>query len=122
MILAARWVVHAVILWAAVLLGQNLGLGLKLEGWGMTFLTVLLLALANAVVRPAVKTLLLPLNCLTFGLLGFLLNVLVILALDYVLRGGFDTGGFWGALYLSVMLGLLGGMANKWVRLKGRKD
>ncbi len=122
MYLAVRWVVHAVILWLVVLLGQKLGLGMRLAGWGYAFLTVFLIALVNAAVRPITHLLLLPLNCLTFGLLGFLVNAAVIVLLSKLEGYGFDAGGFWGALYLSVMLAILGGVANRWLRPKTWKD
>ncbi len=122
MYLAVRWVVHAVILWLVVLLGKKLGFGMRLAGWGYAFLTVFLLALVNAAVRPLTRLLLLPLNCLTFGLLGFFVNAAVIVLLSKIEEDGFNAGGFWGALYLSVMLAILGGMANRWLRPSSRKD
>ncbi|MCC6485852.1 MAG: phage holin family protein [Armatimonadetes bacterium] len=109
--LIIRWIVHAVILWIVVGIGMALGLGVKLDGWVSAFVVVFLLALANAIVRPVVQLFLWPLNCLTFGLFGFLISVLLILFLNWVVPG-FHAGGFVGAVYLAVGLSVLGGLAN----------
>lgn len=120
MYLLIRWVVHALILWVVVLVGRHLGLKLELTGFIAAAFTVLLLALANAVIRPILKTLLLPLNCLTFGLLGFAINVLIIWLVSEA-KQGFVVGGLREAIYCSVCLSVFGGIANKLMR-PGRED
>lgn len=114
-----RWIVYAIILWIVVGIGQMLGLPVKLHGPTAPFIVVLLLGFANAVVRPLVKLFLWPLNCLTFGLLGFFINVLIVYVLDLILQD-FNTGGFVGALYISVAMSVLGGVANGF--LKSRQE
>ncbi|MEI6914356.1 MAG: phage holin family protein [Armatimonadota bacterium] len=114
-----RWIVYAIILWIVVGVGQTLGLPVKLHGAAAPFIVVFLLGFANATVRPLVKLFLWPLNCLTFGLLGFFINVLIVYILDLALAD-FDTGGFVGALYISVAMSILGGVANSY--LKSRQE
>jgi len=66
----------------------------------------LVLALINAVVRPILKTLTLPLTLLTLGLFIFVLNAFC-LWLTSAIVPGFDIAGFrpafWGALLISVV-------------------
>ncbi len=118
--LIIRWIVHAVILWIVVGIGLALNFKMELRGWVSPFIVVFLLALANAVVRPLVKLFLWPLNCLTFGLLGFLISVVLILILDALLPG-FKAGGFSGAVFLAIGMSVLGGLVNS-VLTFGRGD
>lgn len=68
----------------------------------------LLLALANAVIRPILKLLSLPLIFLTFGLFLIVINMLVLKIVDYF----FDTlhislgALFWGSLLISIINGI----------------
>lgn len=120
--LIVRWIVHAVILALGIQGLKAIGYDASIAGVFATILTVFLIALGNALLRPLLHTLLLPLNCLTFGLLGFLFNVLVIWALDGILKEQFNTGGFIGSLILSVMLSFFGAMANKFIVDRKEKD
>lgn len=106
-----RWAVGAVALFATVWLGQVLNLGLALKDIPSAFVVVLVLTLVNAFVRPLVKLATLPLNCLTLGLFGFVVN-----ALMFWLVGSLDLGlsvrGFVAALFGSVMLSVISGLLN----------
>ena len=106
-----RWVVGAVALFLTVWLGQQLNIGLGLRDFPSAFVVVLVLTLVNAVVRPVVKLATLPLNCLTLGLFGFVVN-----ALMFWLVGNLDLGlivkGFGAALFGSVALSIISGVLN----------
>jgi putative membrane protein len=106
-----RWAVGAGALFLTVLLGQALGLKLALRDIGSAFVVVLALTLVNALVRPLVKLATLPLNCLTLGLFGFVVN-----ALMFWLVGSLNLGlrveGFWAALFGSVVLSFISGILN----------
>lgn len=110
-----RWGAHALLLWAVVVVGRAIGLPIAMEGVGPAFIAIFVLAVANAAIRPIMKTFLLPLNCLTFGLLGFLVNILVFWLVSAAVPG-FDIGSFLAALYCAVMMSILGGIANRMIR------
>jgi len=82
--------------------------GITLRGKPLwpALLAGLVLALINAVVRPILKTLTLPLTLLTLGLFIFVLNAFC-LWLTSAIVPGFDIAGFrpafWGALLISVV-------------------
>jgi len=110
-----RWVVSALALYLTVVAAQALGLGLALKpGVASAFVAVAVFALVNAVIGGVLRLLTLPLNCLTFGLLGLVIN-----ALMFLLVGRLDVGlvvrDFWAALFGSVVMGILSGILNTFV-------
>lgn len=117
--LLIRWALGAAALYLTVMLAQALGIGLALRGEGSqgvinAFIVVAALTLVNALIRPIVKLLTLPLNCLTFGLFSFVIN-----ALMFWLVGALDLGlvvnGFLAALFGSVAMSIIGGILNTFV-------
>ncbi len=103
-----RWILNTLALWVVAQLygGVNIAPGSALADY---LIAGLVLGLANALVRPLLLLLTLPLNLLTLGLFTLVVNALVLLlvaeatALEVV---GF-SGAFWGALLLSVVSWLL---------------
>jgi putative membrane protein len=87
--------------------------GLDLAGPGSALAAGVLLGLVNAVVRPVLFVLTLPLTLVTLGLFLFILNALC-LAIAAALVPGFSIAGFWsaviGALLISVVSWILNGL------------
>ena len=106
-----RWAAGAGALFLTVLLGQSLGLKLALRDVGSAFVVVLVLTLVNALVRPLVKLATLPLNCLTLGLFGFVVNALMFWLVGS-LGIGLRVDDFWAALFGSVVLSVISGILN----------
>ena len=79
--------------------------GVWIEGTGTFILAALLLGLVNALVRPIVFLLTLPLTIVTLGLFLFVLNAamfgLVAAFLDH-----FMVSGFWAALFGGLIVSL----------------
>ena len=119
MYLLIRWVIAAAALWLTVIVGQRLGLDMKLVGPTAAFIAVAVLAVANAVIRPLLKLLTLPISCLTLGLFGFVINALIfwLVGGTGIVRG-FEVHGFWAALFGSVSMGIVCGLANRFVEAK----
>ena len=80
--------------------------GIEVRGWGSALIGALVLGLVNAIVRPIMILLTLPLTILTLGLFLFVVNALAFwLALAVV--PGIRVSGFGAALIGSVLLTLL---------------
>jgi putative membrane protein len=93
-----RWVISGI----ALAIVANLGIGVTITEKGMSLLMTYALAtvvigLVNSIVRPVLRLLTLPLNCLTFGLFGWVLNALLFYATHYVVPG-FEVKSVLGAL------------------------
>lgn len=87
-------------------------------------LTLVLIAaifgLINAIVRPVVAILSLPLYILTLGLIAFVINALMLMLTSWIsdqLGIGFSVEGFWtalgGAIVISIVGALLGAVLRK---------
>lgn len=75
--------------------------------WRMTALIVaLILALVNATLWFLLRFLAFPVNVLTFGLVGFLISVLMILLTDNLVAG-FEIANFRVAVVFAVILGII---------------
>lgn len=97
-----QWAITALALWVA----SHVFRGIRFDGTGALIVSALLLGFANAIVRPVLILLTLPLTLVTFGLFLFVINALVILLVSAVVRG-FHIDGFWTALLASVFVSAL---------------
>ena len=97
-----HWLVTAVSLWVASLIFR----GLRFETTGALIGAALLLGLANALVKPLLIVLTLPLTLVTFGLFLLVINALMILLVAALVRG-FKVSGFWTAFFASIFISLL---------------
>jgi putative membrane protein len=117
--LLLRWFIAAAALWLTVVAGQRLNLDMKLTGPMPAIIAVAALAVANTVIRPIVKLLTLPITCLTLGLFGFVINALIFwLVGETGIVHGFEVHGFLAALFGSVLMGIICGIANGLIRKK----
>ena len=65
-----------------------------------------LLGLVNAIIRPILVILTLPLTLLTFGLFLLVINALMLWLVASVVKG-FHVNGFWGALFGSLLISIV---------------
>jgi putative membrane protein len=96
------WATTALSLWAA----SHIFSGLKFDSGASLAVSALLLGLANAVVKPLLIVLTLPLTLLTFGLFVLVINALMIL-LVAKLVAGFKVSSFWTAFFASIFISIL---------------
>ena len=97
-----HWTITALSLWAASLLFK----GLRFTDTGSLILSALLLGFANAIVKPLLILLTLPLTLVTFGLFLLVINALMILLVAKLVKG-FEVSGFWTAFFASIFVSLL---------------
>lgn len=97
-----HWAITALSLWLASLVFK----GLKFDSGGTLVISALLLGLANAVVKPLLIVLTLPLTLLTFGLFILVINALMMLLVASMLKG-FKVSGFWTAFFAGVFISVL---------------
>jgi putative membrane protein len=97
-------------LWAATRLVP----GIRIEGWPGFLLAALLLGIVNAVVRPVLVLLTLPVTLLSFGLFLLVVNGLM-LALVAALLPSFSVSGLGAAVLGAVVVSLTAGLAGRLV-------
>ena len=108
MYLLIRWVFNALALW----LTAQLGVGLYFAQTGLVpvLVAALILGLVNAVVRPIMILLTLPLTIITLGLFLLVVNALS-LAIVAALTPLAITG-FWGAVFGALILTLISSLLS----------
>jgi len=105
--LVIRWVVSAVALYLTSLVVR----GIEVQGIGSLFFAAATTASLNAVVRPLILLLTLPLNILTLGLFTLVVNAAMLKLASEVVRG-FEVHGFWSALGGWLLLSLFTFLIN----------
>ncbi|MDR3454259.1 phage holin family protein [Polaromonas sp. C04] len=96
------WAIIALSLWVASLVFK----GLRFESRSALAASALLLGFVNALVKPLLIVLTLPLTLLTFGLFLLVINALTLLLVAAMVRG-FRISGFWTALFASLFISIL---------------
>lgn len=97
-----HWGITALSLWLVSLLFK----GIRFEGAPSLVIAALLLGFANAVVRPLLVVLTLPLTLLTFGAFLLVINALMMLLVSGLVKG-FKVSGFWTAFFASIVVSIL---------------
>lgn len=97
-----QWALTALSLWVA----SHVFRGIRFDTKSALVVSALLLGLANAIVKPLLIVLTLPLTLLTFGLFLLVINALMILLVAALVKG-FRVSGFWTALFASIFVSLL---------------
>ena len=100
--LLIRWIVNA----AALMLVAYLYSGVTVTSFGAALIAALVLGLVNAVVRPILVLLTLPVTLLTLGLFLFVINALLFWFVAEVVQG-FQVSGFGGALLGSILYSII---------------
>ena len=101
--LIARLLINMV---AILLIAYLLPRLIWVDGLWSAFIAALILGIVNAVIRPILVLLTLPLTLLTLGLFLLIINGLM-LWLVAALVDGFHVNGFWGAVLGSILISII---------------
>ena len=110
-----RLIITALGLWLAATIVP----GIRIDGIGHLIVAALVLGIVNAVIRPIILILTLPLTLLTRGLFILVVNG-ISLALVAWLVPGFALGGLGPAILGSIVVGLTGWVASTFIGGTGR--
>jgi len=105
-----RLLITALGLWAATKLIP----GVQINGWGNLLVAALLLGIVNAVIRPVILILTLPLTVLTLGLFILVVNGISLSVVAWLMPG-FTLSGLGSAILGSVIVGLTSWRASTFV-------
>lgn len=104
--LLLRWGLNAV----ALMLVPELLTDIRVDGYAAALISALLLGFVNAIIRPVLVLVTLPITILTLGLFTLVINALMFWAVSGLVEGfvvpDFWTA-FWGALVYSVLTWLV---------------
>ena len=104
------WLVRLLVLWGinvlALIVVDWLFDGVEIGRWGSLLLGAFMLMVGNAILKPILTILTLPLVIITFGLSYFALNVLM-LALAEWITPDFSIDGFWTYVGATIIVWLV---------------
>lgn len=98
--------VNLVLSTIAVVVAAYIIPGVTIEGFFTALVVAVVLGLANALIRPILTILTLPLNIITLGLFSFVITALLIMLTGAIVPG-FAVAGFVTALLFGVVLTLV---------------
>jgi putative membrane protein len=110
--LLVKWVVGVAALYATVYAGHFLFATKDLRISSdilSSFLTVAALAVVNTFIRPIATFLTMPLNCLTLGLMRFVINAVLFWFVGAMVPGGLEVKGPLPALFGSIVYSAITG-------------
>jgi putative membrane protein len=97
-----HWAVTALSLWVA----SHVFKGIRFADTSSLIVSALMLGFVNAVLRPLLIVLTLPLTLITLGFFLLVLNALLLMLVSKMIRG-FSVSGFWTAFFGSIFITLL---------------
>ena len=95
--------------------------GIQVRGLLPALSAAFFLGLANAILRPVIVILTLPLTILTLGLFIPVINAFLLKLVSLTIRG-FEVHGFWSAVFGAVLLSLVSGLLNFFINDHGRVE
>ena len=98
-----HWGITSLSLWVASYVFS----GIRFVDTPSLVISALLLGFANAIVRPVLVILTLPLTLVTLGFFLLVINALMLMLVSHLVRG-FTVSGFWTAFFASIFITLLG--------------
>lgn len=110
-----RWLVNAVALWVAARIVP----GIHVQDEVALIAAALILGLVNALIRPLLKLLTLPIILLTLGLFTFVINAVLLLLTSWIaglLGIGFQVDGFLPALLGALVVSIVSLALNIFIR------
>ncbi len=97
-----RWILNTFIL----MLVAHLAPGVSIESFWSALITSLIFGLINAVIRPALLLLTLPINFLTLGLFTLVINALMFWLAGSIVKG-LSIDNFWSAFFAALLYWLI---------------
>jgi len=107
MVLIIKWLLMA----TSVMIAAYLIPGVTINSFFSALFVALFLGIINILIRPVLILITLPINILTLGLFTFVINAILVLLASSVIKG-FEVGGFWTAMFFSIVLSIVNYILN----------
>jgi len=113
-----NFIVQLIVSALAVLISSYILPGVHIDGIVTAIIVAAVLAFLNAVIKPVMVILTIPITVVSFGLFLLIINALIIILTDKLIDG-FRVDGFWWALLFSLVLSFVSSVLNG---LQARSD
>ena len=105
----------------ALLIVSTVVPGIEVRGVLPALSAAFFLGLVNAILRPVIVILTLPITILTLGLFIPVINAFLLKLVSLMIRG-FEVHGFWSAVFGAILLSLVSGLLNFFINEHGRVE
>lgn len=116
LLFALRWTINTLALWAA----SYLFTGISFTSAGALWASGLLLGFVNAIIRPVLLILTLPLSVVTLGFFVLVINTSMLLLVAWLVPG-FSVEGFWTGFFVAIFISVFGFFTNLFIGIGGVK-
>ncbi|MGA3113340.1 MAG: phage holin family protein [Syntrophobacteraceae bacterium] len=113
--LLIRWLLLTI----SIILTSYLVDGIYVASFSSALFAALVLGILNALFRPILIVITLPINILTLGLFTFVINALLLKMVSGVVSG-FYVHGFWSAVFGSLIISIVSWLLSSFVNERGR--
>lgn len=117
-----RFVLRALISAIGLWIATRWVSGIRIDTPGTLVLAGLLLGLVNAVVRPILVILTLPITILSLGFFLLIVNTAMVALVASMLPGFHIYGGFWSAFETALVVWIIGWLASWLIGPRGKID
>lgn len=101
-----RLLVNIILIAIAVMVTASILPGVEVSGFWASVVVAVVLALINALIKPVLVILTIPITIVSFGLFLLVINAGMVMLADFVVDG-FQVNGFWWALAFSLIMSLI---------------
>ncbi|HLR60863.1 MAG TPA: phage holin family protein [Lentibacillus sp.] len=111
-----RWIISVFLNAVALIVVAQLFSAFQLDGFGTALLASVILGILNAIVKPVLVVLTLPITLLTLGLFLFVINAITLMITQAIMDESFVIEGFGTAIIAAVIISILNLLLNKLVK------
>ncbi|MBI2024464.1 phage holin family protein [Candidatus Giovannonibacteria bacterium] len=87
--------------------------GVVVDGYMAAFVAALAIGVINAVIKPILFVLTLPITIITLGIFTLVLNALLLLLASAIVPG-FEIAGFWTAIIFGIIFSIVNMAFHRW--------
>jgi len=89
--------------------------GIEIGSFSDALIAAVVLGLVNAIVKPIIQVLTLPLTILSLGLFLLIVNAICLSLVGYLSPAAFTVQGFWPPFFGAIALSLISGLLSRFV-------
>jgi len=113
--LMVRWLLVTI----SIIITSYLVQGIVVDGFWSAFFAAAVLGILNALFRPILLIITLPINIFTLGLFTLVINALLLKMVSGVVPG-FHVYGFWSAVFGSLLISLVSWLLSSFIDERGK--
>lgn len=102
-----RFIVSVFITGIVIALASYIVPGASVAGFGWAIVTGLVIGVVNGIIGSILRLFTFPLNWLTFGLVSFIITVLMIMLSDKLMGDKFNVDGFWSTALFAIVVAII---------------